>query len=60
MKKLELKNLKVKKLTTKEKSNVNGGGQPTCDNSGCDSCNGTSAAPIRCFSTKWCCNPTQM
>ena len=58
MKKLELKNLKVKKLTSDEKSNVNGGGERTCHNSGLDSCNYTSAAPIRCFSEMWKCNYT--
>ena len=55
MKKLELKNLKVVKLTNEEKSKVNEGLKRTCDNSGKMSCNETSAAPITCSSQAWAC-----
>lgn len=56
MKKLELKSLKIKKMTVNEKLKVNGGLQKgTCDNSGDMSCNQTSAMPIRCGSYAWDC-----
>lgn len=56
MKKLELKNLKVKTLTDQEKSNLKGGAiYRSCHNSGCMSCNTTSAQPIACSSFAWTC-----
>ena len=52
MKKLELKNLKVKKLTFTEKLNIQGG----IKNSSTVTCPGnTSDAPITCSSEKWNC-----
>ena len=57
MKKLELKNLKVVKMTNAEKKNVVGGTLArSCHNSGCMSCNESSAWPIKCSSFAWGCN----
>lgn len=49
MKKLSLKNLKVLKISDKEKTAITGG-YASCNNSGCMSCNTTSAWPINCGS----------
>lgn len=51
MKKLSLKNLKVLKISDKEKATITGG-YGTCGNSGDMSCNTTSAWPINC-ATRW-------
>ena len=57
MKKLELKNLKVKKMTSEEQLNVKGGIiTRSCGNSSCNSCNETSIQPIACSSMRWACN----
>lgn len=50
MKKLSLKNLKVLKISEKEKKSITGG-YGTCGNSGANSCNQTSAWPINCWTT---------
>lgn len=57
MKKLELKNLKVKKMSSNEQLNVKGGLTPakSCGNSSCMSCNETSAWPISCSSMQFQC-----
>ena len=54
MKKLELKNLKVKKISNVEMANTKGGLQAmTAGTSGC--CNGNSVWPVACTSMNWNC-----
>ena len=56
MKKLELKNLKVKKLTAEEKITVNGGMKQGSARSEDMCCNYTSTFPVRCSSLIWDCS----
>ena len=57
MKKLSLKNLKVLKISDKEKSTIMGGYGASCNGSCAMSCNNTSAWPIDCASKYIDCSP---
>jgi hypothetical protein len=58
MKKLSLKNLKVVKISDKEKTSILGGAMTASCNGSCAmSCNQTSAWPIDCASKYIDCSP---